>query len=286
MHKAPAVTKQPEGKDSPRRRLGGRSKPPRRASRRHGPVGSLHRRRQQLEPARRRHLEQTDDRAATTAQTGYEYRAVFTNEPGTGDEQRPPRSPSSRRRPSPTSPSARPSSRGETAVFEAAASGITDADGAVGSVDERRRHLERRSPEPPPTQLSIAGAKASQSGNEYRAVFKNSAGTATTNAPRADGRQHQATTRSPGGRTPRASSATAPPKQSATAVPPSGLNFVTRSRPAGATASRCSQTARVIAWGEQRIGQLGDESNDIEQRAGRRARGSARVDGDRGRGRP
>jgi alpha-tubulin suppressor-like RCC1 family protein len=123
----------------------------------------------------------TSDQLTLTAKTslsGYEYRAIFKNGAGTATSEA--ATLTVRLAPSLTKqPLSATIEAGESAVFEATASGfptptvqweISTNGGGAWSVEEGATS----------DQLTVANAKTSEDGYEYRAVFKNVAGTATS----------------------------------------------------------------------------------------------------------
>jgi alpha-tubulin suppressor-like RCC1 family protein len=120
--------------------------------------------------------------SAKTSESGHEYRAVFTN--ASGSETTRAVTLTVRRAPAITQqPLSSAVEEGQVAVFEAAASGFptpsvqweTSTDGGASWSQLTRGTTD---------QLTVASAKISQSGNEFRAVFTNVAGAATTEVVR------------------------------------------------------------------------------------------------------
>ena len=196
--------------------------------------------------------------STTTAQSGYEYQAVFTNEAGTATSNAATLTvlapPAITDQPASTTVVA-----GETAVFEAAASGsptptvqwqVSTNGGITWSEIEGATS----------TQLSIPGAKESQSGNEYRAVFTNTAGTATTNAARLT----VASTKFDAvawGQNTFGQLGNGTTEESNSPVPVNGLHFVTSVAAGKRFSLALLADGSVRAWGSNVSGQLGDESN-------------------------
>jgi len=117
---------------------------------------------------------------ASLAENGHEYRAVFTSAAGKATSTA--ATLTVRQAPAVTKqPASRTVNEGQNAVFEASASGFpvptvqwevsTDGGGSWSSVAGATSST-----------LTISGAKFSENGNEYRAVFTNAAGSATSNA--------------------------------------------------------------------------------------------------------
>ncbi len=109
----------------------------------HRPMATLTRRREHLEQRRRGHLHDAHDHERELALRRLEIPSGLHKHAGTGDEQRrdsdgPETAPSITQQ-----PSSQAVSTGETATFTAASLRQTDADGAVGTVNRRRRHVER-----------------------------------------------------------------------------------------------------------------------------------------------
>ncbi len=120
--------------------------------------------------------------SAKTSENGHEYRAVFTNASGSATTRAV--TLTVRRAPAITEqPLSMAVEEGQGAVFEATASGFptpsvqweTSTDGGTTWTQLTRGTTD---------QLTVSSAKISQSGTEFRAVFKNVAGTATTEVAR------------------------------------------------------------------------------------------------------
>jgi hypothetical protein len=115
----------------------------------------------------------------TASQTGYEYRAVFTNSSGSATTNAATLTvnvvPSVT-----TNPSSQTLNAGQTATFTAAANGAP-APTVQWQVSTNKGSSWSNIPGATATSYSFAAA-ASQSGYEYRAVFTNAAGSATTSA--------------------------------------------------------------------------------------------------------
>ena len=196
--------------------------------------------------------------STTTAQSGYEYRAVFTNAAGTATSE-----PATLTVVAPPAITDQPASTtvlaGETALFEAAASGVPtptvqwEMSTNGGITWSAIAGAEA-------TQLSIPGAKESQSGNEYRAVFKNEAGTATTNAARLT----VASTKFDAvawGQNTFGQLGDGTIEESNSPVPVNGLHFVTSVAAGKRFSLALLADGTVRAWGSNVSGQLGNGSN-------------------------
>ena len=195
---------------------------------------------------------------ATTAQSGYEYRAVFTNEFGEATSNA-----ATLTVVAPPAVTDQPASTtvlaGETAVFEAAASGeptptvqweVSTNGGASWSLIEGATS----------TQLSIVGAKESQSGNEYRAVFTNTRGTATTNAARLTVANSKYDAVAWGQNT-SGQLGNGSTEESNSPAPVNGLHFVMSVSAGKRFSLALLADGSVKSWGSNASGQLGDESN-------------------------
>ena len=196
--------------------------------------------------------------AVTLAQSGYEYRAVFTNTGGTATSNAatltvyvPPVLV--------TQPQSTTVEQGTSAVFEAQASGVP-----APTVQWERSTDAAKTWSPiagqTAEQLTVPSTKVSESGYEYRAVFTNAAGKATSAAAVLTVATSHYTTVGWGENVFRQLGDGTNVTPHSSPVPSVGLHFVTAIAAGGTHSLALVANGSVYSWGHNEFGQLGNGS--------------------------
>jgi alpha-tubulin suppressor-like RCC1 family protein len=200
---------------------------------------------------------------ANTAEDGREYRAVFSNPAGTAISaaatltvHAPPVVNES--------PASMTVQVGEPAVFEASATGTpTPTEQWEISID----HGASWSPVEGATsnQLAIAEAQVSESGHQYRAVFTNTAGKATSSTATLTVATTKYSAVAWGQNLLRQLGNGSANSLSSVPVPVSGLSFVTATAAGGVHSLGLLANGTVVAWGGNSFGQVGDGTTVVKE---------------------
>jgi alpha-tubulin suppressor-like RCC1 family protein len=199
--------------------------------------------------------------AVQTSQDGYRYRAVFTNAAGkvtssvaTLTVHNPPVVTEE--------PSGAIVEAGESATFEAAASGFP-APTVQWQRSTNGGSTWSELPGATSDQLMVANAQLSESGYEYRAVFTNAAGTATTAAATLTVASNHDNAVGWGSNLYRQLGDGTANAMSKVPDPVSGLRFVTAVAAGGRHSLALLADGSVRVWGSDEVDQLGDEGEGV-----------------------
>ena len=194
--------------------------------------------------------------ATTISESGNEYRAVFTNAAGSATT-----AAATLTVHAPPVLTEQPVSTivevGETATFEAAATGAPTPT-VQWELSTNGGSTWSAVPEATSDQLSIANAKSTESGDEFRATFTNVAGKATSTAAKLTVATTKYNAVAWGSNLKRQLGNGTFEALSDVPLPVSGLKFVTAVAAGGSHSLALLADASVVAWGNNEFGQLGD----------------------------